>query len=158
MDQRLGRYASFWVNTSIRHVAEAGLLGEFSHVLVTSIDSSTDLRHGLLRDKLAGVDQHCASLDFGVIISGLGLAKCAQEFALLNGFDEVWCFREKPHVAMPQGVSIVAPFRAGTDLIASDLLLWMEATSCVLGMGDGVGLNVLTVDRGVADCIRRLGV
>ena len=85
----------------------------------------------------------------GVLLSGQQTVSLAREYLLFTHFDEVWLFREAPMEPKPEGVSIVAPYNL-SEVVPSEVADWMWRSGCVVGLGDGEGLNYVTVDEGVA--------
>jgi hypothetical protein len=49
----------------------------------------------------------------------------------------------------PEGVRIVAPCDLGEG-VPNEVADWMWRSGCVVGLGDGEGLNYVTFDEGVA--------
>jgi hypothetical protein len=124
-----------WIDADIREVVETGLLSQFSSVLLTSIDSTTDLPNGIGK-RVAELDPGCAFLGKGVI--------------------ELWCFERIPSSPVPNDLSLVAPFNMESDLVPSRLISWMAETDCKLGLGDGIGLNYATRVDALVTTLERL--
>jgi hypothetical protein len=61
----------------------------------------------------------------------------------------VWLSGEAPLGPKPEGVSIVAP-RNLSDEVPNEVAEWMYRSGCVVGLGDGEGLNYVTIDEDVA--------
>jgi hypothetical protein len=49
----------------------------------------------------------------------------------------------------PEGVRIVAPCDLSEE-VPTEVADWMWRSGCIAGLGDGVGLNYVTVDERVA--------
>jgi hypothetical protein len=144
-----------WINADIREVVETGLLSQFSSVLLTSIDSTTDLPNGIGK-RVAELDPGCAFLGKGVIVPGQALERAAAALNLFNGFDELWCFERAPSAPVLNDLSLVAPFNIENDLVPSRLISWMAETDCKLGLGDGIGLNYATRVDALVTTLERL--
>jgi hypothetical protein len=130
-------------NTNIRAVVEAGLLAQFSSVLITSIDGTTDLSGSAMRSRIAEFDPACASLGSGIVVHGESMVRLAAGLNL-SEFDELWCFERFPKTPKPNDLWIVSPFNIETDPVPPRLVSWMAETDCKLGLGDGIGLNYAT--------------
>jgi len=74
----------------------------------------------------------------------------------LNGFDEVWLFVDAPVTDKPATAAHLTSDRPLREPPASELVEWMGAAGCVIGLGDGDGLNYVTLDVAVAEEIERL--
>jgi hypothetical protein len=70
---------------------------------------------------------------------------------VFNGFDEVWLFDAKAQVQLPEGMSITSecPITEYPDEAIAAVSRWMELSGCVLGIGDGAGLNYITTDKSI---------
>lgn len=129
---------------------DADLLLRFAWILVTSIDSMTDLPAETIGGRVIERHPGCGFLGKGLLIPGVDIAGVAAEFDFFNGFDELWCFGEKPKVEKPPDLSIVAPLDLAADDPPRLLPGWIKESGCLLGLGDGVGLNFATLDIGLA--------
>jgi hypothetical protein len=146
-EPRVGWNPSLTVVEGLALVHAAGIDG---HVLVTMIDSTPDTGRLLsLTSRLAASDIAYSRVADDVSLSAANLL----EFARRNeeffcGFDEMWLFRTPPVGDKPTGVRITSE----TDLRMADaeLTAWMKSSECLLGLGDGSGLNFVTCDERVA--------
>jgi hypothetical protein len=129
-----------WVDTNISAIVKAGLLSQFGSVLITSIDSTTDLSTSAMRIRIAQFDPTCASLGAGIVVRGESMATLATGLNL-TGFNELWCFERFPSTPKPNDLWIVSPFNIETDPVPPQLVSWMAETECKLSLGDGIGLN-----------------
>ncbi len=148
-----------WVDTSIRQLVETRPAAvTYAYALITCVDSTTDLSH--LKTARAITQRHpqCGFLGTALVIPGELLADIVTEFNLFNGFDEAWFFRNVPQVAKPDDVSLVAPLDLRQEAIPQELRDWMRASGCELGLGDGGGLNYVTLDERVAVVLERDGL
>jgi hypothetical protein len=144
-----------WADTNIRTIAEAGLLSQFGSVLITSIDSTTDLSGSAMRSRIAEFDPTCTSLGVGIVVHGESMARLAAGMNL-GGFDELWCFERFPSTPKPNDLWIVSPFNIETDPVLPQFVSWMTETNCKLSLGDGIGLNYGTPREELASNIEHL--
>ena len=126
-----------------------GFIESFLFVLITSLDSSppTSLTN-VLRALAEHVDEY-REVGSGVLLSGQQTVLLARKYLLFTHFDEVWLFGEAPMEPKREGVTIVAPCNLSEE-VPSEVADWMWRSGCVVGLGDGEGLNYVTVDEGVA--------
>jgi hypothetical protein len=113
-------------------------LAEFPWALVTSIDSSTDLRQWKAFGKVVQCREYVGT---ALLISASNVVEFAKAGAF-SGFDEVWFLRGRPTESPPQGVFLVGPCDVATDDV-NPAIAWMKAQGCGLGLGDGIGLNFI---------------
>lgn len=73
---------------------------------------------------------------------------------VLCGFDEVWFLRQPPSRPPPADAWLVGPRDVLTDEIGP-AIAWMRENECNLAMGDGIGINAVTGNRGTALAIER---
>jgi hypothetical protein len=126
-----------------------GQLGE-CHALITTIDSSADVN--LLKSVRTAIEKlnvEYKPLGGGVVLPGSYLLQLDTD-GFFTGFDELWLFREPPHEPKPDSDRLTsdhklidAPPRLVTD--------WLYTNSGIAGLGDGVGLNWITVSPALAD-------
>jgi hypothetical protein len=69
-----------------------------------------------------------------------------------TGFDEVWICSSKPARGKPDNLRMTGDRPLETE--PSGLASWMRTSTCVLGLGDGDGLNFATFDAALADLLR----
>jgi hypothetical protein len=72
------------------------------------------------------------------------------KYLLCTHFDEVWLFDEDPIEPKPERASIVAPYDFGEEVPTTEVADWMWRSGCIVGLGDGISLNYVTVDEGIA--------
>ena len=121
----------------------------FPFALVTSLDSSHPTSLPNVRRALAEHVDEFREVGSGVLLSGQQLVLLARKYLLFTHFDEVWLFREAPMVSKPEEVRIVAPYDLSEE-VPNEVADWMDRSGCVVGLGDGDGLNYVTVDERVA--------
>lgn len=149
-------FESFWVNGSIRCALSDDTFQQFPFILITSIDSDVELRNGMVLDQIRALDSTAQVFGEGMIVSGASLRRTDQVATLFTGFDEIWCFHAMPDKPKPQNLSIVGPHDVRSDNIPPEHLKWLDVTGCIAGLGDGIGLNVVTSDRVLATKIKHL--
>ncbi len=118
----------------------------FPFALITSLDSSPPTS---LANVLRALAEHVGEfreVGSGVLLSGRQTVSLARKYLLFTHFDEVWLFREARMVSKPEEVSIVAPYDLGEG-VPPEVADWMWRSGCVVGLGDGDGLNYVTVDE-----------
>jgi hypothetical protein len=121
----------------------------FPFVLIASLDSSPPTSLTNVQQALKEHVDEFREVGSGVLLSGQQLVMLARKCLLLTHFDEVWLFREAPMVPKPEGVRIVAPYDISEE-VPPEGADWMWRSGCRVGLGDGEGLNYVTVDEGVA--------
>jgi len=91
-------------------------------------------------------------LDSKIILTNEAIRKLNREFSLFNGFDEIYCFLEKPRALSPRKAFLTGPIEI-ENKIPKDLERWMLNNNCLLGLGDGIGLNYITTERAIAEIL-----
>jgi hypothetical protein len=132
--------------------------GLFGFALITSIDSSQDLRR--VRSALT-ITQEIAGATFlgsGLLVPASGIAQVAERFKMFTGFDEVWFFPGKPRSSKPSELYLVAPLDLETEPPPEGLARWCAESGCQLGLGDGIGMNFATPDRQIASKVQQFAV
>ncbi len=149
-----GSLTAGWLDTTVAEILQHGgqLFAAFGYALVTSVDSVPDLsKTSLATDTI----DHCGGtlLGDGLVIPWQYVPRVAGE---LRGFDEVWCFRGKPTLPKPTGVSLVGPWNVDEQGLPPLLEAWIIKSACELGLADGVGMNYVTPHRDVGLGLERL--
>ncbi len=121
----------------------------FPFALITSLDSSPPTSLTNVRRALAEHVDEFREVGSGVLLSGQQTVLLARKYLLFTHFDEVWLFREAPMEPKPEGVRIVAPYNLSEE-VPTEVADWMRRSGCIVGLGDGDGLNYVTVDERVA--------
>jgi hypothetical protein len=125
------------------------LLTRFQYVLISSVDSSRDLR---TLKKLTRIIQEFkdSQFDNGALLMRIDdLFKTIAVYNLFNGFDEMWLFPSLPLKKFPHELWITGPLDLCQE-VPEELGEWMMFSSCILGLGDGIGLNYITTDNAIA--------
>lgn len=141
-----------WLETNIRTIIlnDVGALSQFAFVLVTSLDSTDDIPSAAVGKKMLQRYPDCEVLGKGLLVPAASLGSIATELSVFSGFDEVWCFDNKPTLPKPLNLSIVSPLNLQDEALPGSLVSWIHETSCKLGLGDGIGLNYVTPDAATA--------
>jgi hypothetical protein len=121
----------------------------FPFVLITSLDGSPPTSLRTVRRALAEHVDEFREVGSGVLLSGQQTIMLTHKYPLFSHFDEVWMFDEAPIEPKPERASIVAPYDLGEE-VPTEVADWMQRSGCIVGLGDGIGLNYVTVDEGVA--------
>ena len=147
---RQAEYVSAWIDTTI-HDFLMGVdqpTSNMRYALITCLDSSTNVRaiadrEGYLKNLKGKI------VGNGLLVKAEQLIKLERKHRLFFGFDEIWFF-PSPNIDEKPGGWIIT----GPDPINSNELDkyggWMRSNHCVLGLGDGVGMNFCLPGRGAA--------
>lgn len=148
-------YVAGWLNSTI-----SDFLGELSsdvgpakHALITCLDSNP-CPALLLTDNadLRAAMDGATTLDKCLLVPLKRLREAALRDQLFYGFDEIWFFSTDAIKPKPPTASIVGPNRIDREAI-EELGQWMVANDCLLGLGDGAGLNIIAKAEGLAKSI-----
>jgi hypothetical protein len=149
-----------WLDTSVDAVMRTSdsesPISSFVWVLVTSLDSTTDLAS--IPAALAATRQYPTSrlLKGGLVIPMRDLQSVTSRQDLFRGFDELWLFDSEPAETKPNDVTIVGPLDFRTNEPTPELTAWMGESGCRLGLGDGIGMNYVTPDGELAEQLARM--
>ena len=140
------------------------LIDNFPLALVTSLDGDPEVYAiPTITKPLEKSGVKSSRIGDALLISGSDLVELEESYGVFQGFDEVWLFRQHPMSYDPPGALIVGPadlrprmpsaappddLREGVPPAAEE---WMLDSGCVLGLGDGTGLNYVTINRDIAD-------
>ena len=98
---------------------------------------------------LKRLDRWYATIDGDVVVETSTLIALAEEQDLLAGFDEIWLLDVLPAVSKPADVRITSDNPLGAEISVA-LTEWMLTSGCIAGLGDGDGLNFVTVSHELA--------
>jgi hypothetical protein len=135
-------------------------IGSFRYILISCIDSSREVAS--LPDIRKVIDRHRTFATYwgkNVIIDTEGINEIMHDHKLFTGFDEVWFLNKKPLESLPVNVCItseipIIEINEPSDIEdLSTLAAWMERNNCLLGIGDGAGLNYITTEVTAAQLI-----
>jgi hypothetical protein len=129
--------------------AHPEFIESFPFALITSLDSSPPTSLPNVRQALAEHVDQFRELGSGILLSGRQTVLLARNYLLFTHFDEVRLYREAPMEPKPEGIRIVAPYDFGEG-VPTEVANWMYHSGCVVGLGDGDGLNYVTVDEHVS--------
>ena len=134
-----------WLGNSISNVITSHLavLTDSRYVLVTCVDSNFKVGTLLISTQIVESEAECSILGDSLLIAGANIAAIAERHNLFNGFDEIWLYRECPQTEKPRGISIVSPIDLNVERPSQELLDWFDQTGCILGLGDGIGMNFI---------------
>jgi hypothetical protein len=89
-----------------------------------------------------------------VLLSANELVALARE-GLFTGFDEIWVFLGNPAEPTPPLASILPPIDLCDEPLAHELADWMATNQVALGIGDGEGMNYVTLSRDTESGLKR---
>ncbi|MEA2393294.1 MAG: hypothetical protein QOJ82_1185 [Solirubrobacteraceae bacterium] len=122
------------------------------YVLISAIDSTFDVT------ELQSLFVHLHDIGASAVKVGHAVAVERRTFDALikeeffNGFDEVWLCRSIPQEPKPSDVRLTSDAQmvsAPSEAVGE----WMCKVGCLLGLGDGAGLNFVTVDGRIASAL-----
>jgi hypothetical protein len=139
--------------------AHPDALAQFEFVVVTSLDSSVAVGDLPVVRAIARRDPSCMIQDGYLVVRGARAGEISNRENLFMGFDEVWCFDTHPATlgSLGGGGALVAPLDLSVDAVPERVLRWMKFSGCLLGLGDGVGLNLITPSAQLARRLESLG-
>jgi len=149
-------YLGGWIDSSVHlflsHSREH--ISRFRYALITCLDSHTDI--GDIIDKsrhlktLAGVAE---IVNKSLRVTTAQLLEANHKERIFFGFDEVWFSHTKSFTLKPRSAWLTGPNETHHHL-PGELIRWMNDSQCMLGIGDGTGLNYVVKISGVAErCI-----
>ncbi|HEV7280604.1 MAG TPA: hypothetical protein VGN57_10400 [Pirellulaceae bacterium] len=144
-----GKYVAGWLDSSVGDMLGAlpKASRSTSHALVTCLDSDPRPSNLLRRSpELLAIAKSCRQVGNGFSVPTSLLIERRE--TLFHGFDEVWFGRSEFVVPPPRQATIVGPDRVDAGAIGA-LGAWMSKSDCSLGLGDGVGLNVVAKASGL---------
>jgi hypothetical protein len=143
-----GEIRAGWIaghNVRTLFVEQPELLTAFSFAVVTCLDSTRDVGP-YLRAQVPGA----VSLGDGVVLAVAELETLLHEAGAFVGFDEVSLFDERPAIPKPDDVWFTSDEPITDRVDIDSLRAWVSASGCGLAVGDGIGLNYITVDFAIA--------
>jgi len=130
------------------------VLSQFPYSIISSIDSNRNPIDLITDKEIAKTISNFKDISKQLSILTKDLKKLLQEFDLFNGFDEIWFFSEIPKNPIPQAFWITGPREIQTDF-PTGLLEWMEINHCGLGLGDGIGMNYVTIYSNISEYMNK---
>lgn len=85
----------------------------------------------------------------------LVVGSCEQYF---TGFDELWLLPHRPNTDFPPDSGFTSEEPITSDRSAKNresIGKWMRDVACILGLGDGCGLNIASPDPSILDMARK---
>ncbi len=151
----------FWtghIESAISSIVQdlPALIHDSPYMLITSIDSSRDL-HTLTT--IAQLITDCETGEFienSLVVKGNEFYELPGIHELFHGFDEVWLFPAHPLSALPAEVWLTGPLDISNE-IPNGMIHWMKQTDCMLGLGDGIGLNYITPELNIGRTLEEYG-
>lgn len=131
------------------------VVAQFPLALVTYIDSVPTTSLPSIQGILKESGRVAESLGTGILVPGDFVVELGHEHNFFNGFDEVWFYYQRPTEPKPENVVISGP-RELRGAIPPEVIKWTCSSYCLLGLGDGICLNYVTVDQGLADFLANL--
>lgn len=144
-------YTAGWFDSSIHDFLKEvpRPFANMRFALITCLDSSADLPPLVARSPgLKRLGSHLKPLGKGLLVSTKRLLDVERSERIFFGFDEVWFFPKEPGAPKPDTICLVGPDRIGQESLRL-ALPWMSQTSCSIGLGDGIGLNVMAKAHGL---------
>ena len=118
-----------------------------THALVTVVDSSANVRGissvGPLLEEMNAAHEYVGD---ALAITVSVLLRLSHDYNFFHGFDEVWLCNAVPAVGKPAELRLTSDVQLGAELPVG-AAEWMQASGCIAGLGDGVGLNYVTSDE-----------
>lgn len=144
-----------WLQDSIWDLIQSHweVFDQLPYALVTCIDSSDNLKSTTVAPKIVVSEGSCSFLGRSLLVGDARIVDVAQRHTLFSHFDEIWLYPERPAVDKPLEVSIVSPLELSTDAPSREVLEWFNASGCVLGLGDGIGMNYLTTSKAIVESL-----
>jgi hypothetical protein len=139
------------LRSSVREVLKRcpEIAAETPWALVTTIDSLDDLTYWKAPESLRDIVEHVGK---AVRLPAAVLAEAARS-GLFSGFDEVWLAKTFPTVTPPTNVFIVSPYDIEADGLRPEIVAWLKSGPFEAGLGDGIGLNVVTRSEAISKMI-----
>lgn len=123
---------------------------DIQYALVSMIDSTPGVGNlPSLVPLLERLGAFYKRVDGDVVLDIPTLLGLVEEQDFLTGFDEVWLCAHIPKSNKPELFRMTSDTRL-SGVPPAELAEWMLASGCVVGLGDGDGLNVATFDRALA--------
>jgi hypothetical protein len=141
-----------WLDTSIGIFLRErpDVVASYEYALISAIDSTVDLSDASIDFGNATSLNDREMLGAALLVPAVAVLELAAASKTFTGFDEVWWFNERPTFPKPADAFIVSPLRLDTEPVPHVLHSWMNQTKCQLGLGDGIGMNYVAYDHGVA--------
>ena len=135
-----------WLQDSIWDLTNSkwDVFSKFPYCLVTCIDSNFDVKSTITARRIVESEGFCNFLGSSLVIGDGRLLDVVQRYGLFSHFDEIWLYKHRPTMELPEVVGLASPFDLSTEEPPRELLDWFETSGCQLGLGDGMGMNYMT--------------
>jgi hypothetical protein len=136
------------MGASIRSVLEAfpDVVGAAPFALVSSLDSTDTTALTTVAREILQLNEATTVSLVPLVFTGAGLIEWSSEVRPFHGFDELWLFADLPPRSVAHAVSLLAPVEVDRGL-SPETAAWMRRSACLLGLGDGYGLNFVAADK-----------
>ncbi len=144
-----------WFQDSIWHLAKSRwrILEELPYALVTCIDSTEDVRSTTTANMIVDAESSCGFLGTSLLVGDGLILEIAPKYNLFSHFDEIWLYTNRPTATKPPATSIVFPTDLNVESPPTELLGWFVTSDCVLGLGDGIGMNYITTSSEIVEAL-----
>lgn len=132
--------------------------GIFKFALITTVDSTPDIRAVPIALTITQEISAARFVGGALLVPTTRITEVSERFKLFTGFDEVWFYINEPLSSKPAEISLVAPLDLEVDSPPNGLAQWFAESGCRLGIGDGIGMNFATLDKGIASKMQQLAV
>jgi len=145
-----------WLDDSIWRLADSEwyFFRELPYALVTCIDSTPDVKSTTTARKIVASRDSCSFIGDSLVVGNAELLDVALRYDLFTHFDEVWLYTGLPSTAKPSGTSIVSPTDLSVEPPPAELAEWFSVSGCLVGLGDGIGMNYMTHSRDVLHSLK----
>jgi hypothetical protein len=148
-------HASFFEGLAVPEAIETiAMAHSYSFALISVLEGGPALESTYVVGAIEAFGGSHWTTPAGVLVRFSTLETLTRDNSCFAGFDEVWLFDQRP--AEP----LASPPRFSSDremdeALTSEIGEWMERSGCATALGDGLGLNVATVDPKVDAVLRR---
>lgn len=145
------KYVAGWLDSSIGEFLETFPrdFASLKYALITCLDSNADPASLLeTSPALHSIQHESKRLGQGLLLPSRILFRDEMADEIFFGFDEVWFFPHELREPKPTGGSLVGPARVNQQRL-DQLGHWLSANSCMMGLGDGCGLNYVVKAQGL---------
>lgn len=129
-------------------VENSGFVRRFGFILVTVLDSDSDLAR-----RPSWLELDAQAIGRGLCAQAESFLRWASRRESLVGFDEIWIFGRGPLTGPPSAGNLVCPADVGAE-ISDSMVKWFLESECIVGLGDGDGLNIIARNDGTLGQLR----
>lgn len=144
-----------WLQDSIGDLVDSEweVFDQLPYVLVTRLDSSDDTASLLMSETIVQSEDACSLLGRSLLIADSQLVRIDLRYGLFSHFDEIWLYKERPTIDIPDGLDLGPPLELGAEEPSQVLVDWFNASTCVLGLSDGTGMNYMTRSKAIVESL-----